>query len=296
MLAGAQTAAWAATWGLAVTSVPRVVVSDRNAIAWATGDGGDLVVKWSGDSSWFGRLDALAQLLLLLADRGVPVAAPVTALDGRPRVVVDGPLGPLSVTVLPHVQGDWLDTTDRDAVRAAGAALAHLHAALADAPAGLVAALPPTRRGASVPLRAHLGTWLAEGDRGLVPGASRRLAALLADLPELDDDVPQLVHGDFRAANVLVRDGEVVAVLDVDDVSVRHRVDDLAAACTYLGTLFTGWAPTPPDAQRALVEGYESVRRLGRAERAWFDALLLWHGITAVPGPDDTAGWAAAVG
>lgn len=284
----------ATAWGLTVTDVPRVVISDRNAIAWVSADGGDLVVKWSCDPSWFGRLDALAQLVHLLSDRGVPVAAPVTALDGRARVVVDGPLGPLSVSVLPHVEGDWLDVADLDAVRATGAAVAHLHAALADVPAEVVSALPPTRRGASAPLREHLTTWLQEDDRGLAPEASRRLAALLADLPE-PDDVPQLVHGDVRAANVLVRDREVVAVLDVDESSVRYRADDLAYACTYLGTLFTGWAPTPPAAQRALLEGYESVRRLGGAEAAWFDALLLWHGITAVPGPDDTAGWAAAV-
>jgi homoserine kinase type II len=287
----------AATWGLAVTSVPRVVISDRNAIAWVStdgGDGGDLVLKWSCDPAWFGRLDALAQLVLLLADRGLPVAAPVTALDGRARVVVDGPLGPLSVSVLPRVEGGWLDVTDLDAVRAAGAALAHLHAALADVPAEVVSALPPTHRGAAAPLREHLATWLQEHDRGLAPEASRRLAALLADLPELDD-VPQLVHGDVRAANVLVRNREVVALLDFDETSVRYRADDLASACTYLGTLFTGWAPTPQAAQRALVEGYESVRRLSDDERAWLDALVLWHGIMAVPGPDDTAGWAAAV-
>lgn len=291
----------AATWGLTVTAVPRVVISDRNAIAWATTDGGgvgrgDLVVKLSCDRSRFGRLDALAQLLRLLAERGVPVAEPVPALEGRARVVVDGPLGPLSVSVLPQVEGDWLDVTDLDAVRAVGACLAHLHAALAHAPRELVAALADRPdRGAPAPVRPHLLRWLAEHDRGLVPEASRRLAGLVADLPDLDDDTPQLVHGDLRAANVLMRGSQVAAVLDLDETSVRHRADDLAQACTYLGTRFTGWAPTAPTAQRALVEGYAAVRPLGDLERRWFEALLLWHGIMAVSDPDDPAGWAAAV-
>lgn len=285
----------AATWGLTVTAVPRVVISDRNAIAWAASTSGDLVTKWSCDASQFDRLDALAHLLRLLARCGVPVAEPVEALGGRARVVVPGPLGPVSASVLPHVEGDWLDTADLDAVRAAGAALAHTHAALADAPAELVAALSQLPgRGASNPRRGDVRGWLARHDRGLVPEASARLEALLDDLPELDD-APQLVHGDFRAANVLVRESEVVAVLDLDEASVRHRVDDLAQACTYLGTRFTGWAPTAPVAQRALVEGYSAVRPLDGLERRWFEALLLWHGITAVSEPGDPAGWAAAV-
>lgn len=125
-------------------------------------------------------------------------------------------------------------------------------------------------------------------------GRVARLASLLEGAGTLDD-APQLVHGDFRAANVLVRGSEVVAVLDLDEVALRHRVADLAQACTYLGTRFTGWGPTPPAAQRALVEGYESVRRLGGAERAWLDVLLLWVGLVAVPDSDDDAGWARAV-
>ncbi|MEH3077339.1 MAG: hypothetical protein PGN11_11800 [Quadrisphaera sp.] len=48
-------------------------------------------------------------------------------------------------------------------------------------------------------------------------------------------------------------------------------------------------------AQRALVEGYSAVRPLDGLERRWFEALLLWHGITAVSEPGDPAGWAAAV-
>ena len=296
------TAALSSTWGLATGVVPavsRVVISDRNAVVWAAAGSRRVVVKLSCAPERFERLAASTQLVALLAERGVPVAAPLVSADGRVRVVVPGPAGPLSACVLPEVAADWLDVTDLDAVRAAGACLARVHAALAEAPADLVTALvtaPPGLAGATAAgdPRAQVAGWLADHDPGHLPEASRRLAALLGGLPALDGE-PQLVHGDFRAANVLVRGAEVAAVLDLDEVAVRHRVADLAQACTYLATRFTGWGPTPPAAKEALVEGYGSVRRLSGAERAWLDALLLWNALVAVPGPDDPAGWAAAV-
>lgn len=114
-------------------------------------------------------------------------------------------------------------------------------------------------------------------------------------MPPALDDKSQLVHNDFRAANILTRDSEIIGVLDFDDVLVDHRVSDLAKASTYLGTRFTSWAPTPITAQQELRAGYESVQPLSSAESEWLDILTLWQGIAAIPGQDDTAGWAAAL-
>jgi len=296
------TAALASTWGLPASGAPavsRAVISDRNAVVWAGAGSRAVVVKLSCAQERFERLAASTQLVVLLAEHGVPVAAPLVSADGRVRVVLPGPAGPLSLCVLPEVAGDWLDVADPAAVRSAGACLARVHAALAQAPTELVAALavaPPGLAGATAATepRAQVAGWLAGHDPGHVPEASRRLASLLEAAPVLDD-APQLVHGDFRAANVLVRGTEVAAVLDLDEVALRHRVADLAQACTYLATRFTGWGPTPPAARAVLVEGYESVRRLSAAERSWLDVLLLWNAVVAVPGPDDPAGWARAV-
>lgn len=276
-------------WGLATGGCDRLVVSDHNAVAWTRSDRGGLVVKWSCAEPLFARLDSSTGLLRPLADRGVPVAAPVPTTDGLDRVVLDGPARPLSVTVLPDLAGDWLDVSDAAAVRAAGACLARVHEALGALDPGSV-----PRVDADGDPRTRVAGWLDAHDHGRAPGASRRLAALLADAPELDSRA-QLVHNDFRAANVLVRGGAVVGVLDLDDVAVGHRVGDLAKACTYLGTLFTGWAPTPRAVQDRLREGYESVRPLSARESSWFEVLLLWHGLVAVP-PHDDAGWAAALG
>ena len=273
-------AALAGTWGVTVHACPRLVISDQNVIAWATSDRGDLVVKWSCDTGRFARLDTSTRLLRDLARQGVPVAAPLATRDGNDRVVLPGPLGELSVAVLPELTGDWLDVDDLAAVRSAGAWLARVHAAF-----------PPPSDDAVAPLRERVEVWLRSADPGLVPAASTRLAALLATAPPLSER-PQYVHDDFRAANLLTRDSEVVGVLDFDEVRVDHRVSDLAKASVYLATRFTDWGPTSPAVRTALRAGYEAVRPLSPEEARWLEVLVLWQGVMAVRGPGDAAGWA----
>ncbi|HEX8497252.1 MAG TPA: phosphotransferase [Actinomycetales bacterium] len=277
------------TWGITVAGCLRMVISDQNAVLWVSSDRGDLVVKWSRARAHFGGLEATTRLLRLLAARGVPVAAPIATVDGLDRVALDGPAGALSVAVQPELSGHWLDVTDDAAVRSAGACLARVHRALG---ASRQDEAPAMSRPAA--LDARIDEWLAGGHRGPAPEASRRLAGLVSRAPELDDSV-QLVHNDFRAANILTRDSRVVGVLDFDDVVVDHRVSDLAKACVYLGTRFTDWRPTPTAVRQTLCAGYESVRPLSRAEARWLEIVVLWHGLMALPGGDDAAGWASAV-
>jgi Ser/Thr protein kinase RdoA (MazF antagonist) len=274
-------------WGFAVHACRRLTISDHNAIAWVRTDRGDLVVKWSREDRLFSRLEATTSLLLTLAEQGVPVAAPVPAGDGTVRPVVDGPAGPLSVAVLPEIAGTWLDVVDLDAVRTVGAGLAHLHEVLGGLEVPSLAG--PTPR----PPRERMRGWLETHDQGRAPAASARLAALVQDLPELTD-TPQLVHGDVRAANLLMRDGQLAAVLDLDEVRIDHRVAELAQTSVLLGTLFRDWRPTPAPARRALREGYESVHPLGEAEAGWLEALSLWIGLASIPA-EHAAPWVAAI-
>lgn len=48
----------------------------------------------------------------------------------------------------------------------------------------------------------------------------------------------QLVHNDFRSANILYDTARISAVLDFDDVTHRARVSDLAKAAVLLGTRY----------------------------------------------------------
>ncbi|MEV6282703.1 phosphotransferase [Kribbella sp. NPDC051770] len=247
-------AAWVArvlreVWGIEGAVTSRLVISSHNAIVWVEGDRGPLVVKWSLVEPLFERLDATARLLRVLDERGVPVAAPLPALDGRERVATDGPVRKLSVAVLPEVDGDWLDVGDEDAVRASGAALAQLHVALTG----------------------------YDDDRLPTSDPRKKVPAEL--LPP--GDAKQLVHNDFRAANVLTQGSKVVGVLDFDEMTWGHRVEDLAHASVYLATRFTNWGPTTDAVRRTLRDGYESVRPLTPAEAGVYDALVAWHDRTA---------------
>ncbi|GLJ62665.1 homoserine kinase type II [Microbacterium barkeri] len=275
-------------WGIDLHGVGRLVISDRNAIVWVRSGSGPLVVKWSCATEQFDRLAASAEILSSLAARGVPVAEPILTTERRARAVQDGPRGPLSMAVLPEVSGVWLDTADLDAVHAAGQCLARLHDAL-----GRESGDSALQMDVGDP-RARIRTWLARHDRREVPEASSRLEALLVDLPDLED-TPQLVHNDFRAANILTRGSTVAAVLDFDEVATSHRVNDLARASVYLRTRFTDWRPTSVATRESLRRGYESVRALGEAERAWLEALILWHGLMAIPFGSDPSEWAASL-
>ena len=274
-------------WGLTLRSCRRLTISDHNAIAWVRTDRDELVVKWSREERLFPRLEATTGLITSLADQGIPVAAPLPARDGAVRVVTDGPIGPLSIAVLPEIDGTWLDVTDLDAVRTVGTCLARMHEVLGELALPALEGPPPR------PPREWVRTWLEKHDHRRAPSAPARLAALVHDLPDLVD-TPQLVHGDVRAANLLMRDGQVAAVLDLDEVRVDHRIAELAQTSVLLGTLFRDWRPTPGSARRALREGYEQVRTLGEVERAWLEALTLWIGLASIPA-EGAAPWIAAV-
>ena len=274
-------------WGLRVRSCRRLTISDHNAIAWVRTDRDELVVKWSREERLFPRLEATTGLITSLADQGIPVAAPLPARDGAVRVVTDGPIGPLSIAVLPEIDGTWLDVTDLDAVRSVGTCLARMHEALGGLELPVLEGPPPRAP------RERVRIWLEEHDHGRATSASARLAALVQDVPDLVD-TPQLVHGDVRAANLLMQGGQVAAVLDLDEVRVDHRIAELAQTSVLLGTLFRDWRPTPGSARRALREGYEQVRTLGEVERGWLEALTLWIGLASIPA-EDAAPWIAAV-
>ncbi|MFC8933113.1 phosphotransferase enzyme family protein [Rhodococcus sp. NPDC057135] len=285
----------AQTWGLTVLECSRMAISDQNAIVWVASDRGGLVAKWSRATERFANLEASTRLLSTLAGQGAPVPSPVTSLNGLDRETLlvrktlEGPSCAVSFAVLPELAGDWLDVQDHAAVRAAGACLAEIHRTL-----GATHVDGSVFSSRSTGLKERIGGWLENFDRGFAPEATRRLTNLLARASELDDRT-QLVHNDFRAANILTRDSKITGVLDFDDVIIDHRVSDLAKACVYLGTLFTDWRPTPVAVRQSLRAGYESVRPLSRSESEWFEILELWHGLMAIPGENDTAGWASAL-
>ena len=108
---------------------------------------------------------------------------------------------------------------------------------------------------------ALISSWL-ESDLSNLPQAPLdALRAHLAAASTTPMDV-QLVHGDFRAANVLTRGTQVIAVLDFEEMRFDSPVGELARSAVMLGTLFHDWGPVSPQVHEALLEGYENVRPL----------------------------------
>jgi homoserine kinase type II len=196
------------TWAIAVHDCDRLVISDRNLLAWVTIDGRRLIAKLSVSSSRFRRLADTATLRMWLQTGGIPVAAPIPASDGRLQVE----LNDVSLGVCPLIEGDLLDVGDPAQVTEAGQMLATLHGALAAYPHRIDGGRPTGRE--------------------------------------------QLVHNDFRSANILHGGTSITAVLDFEDVPYRTRVADLAKATVLLGTRYRDWSPTSEVVRDAFLAAY----------------------------------------
>lgn len=282
---------WVATalhqhWDVTVDACERVIISADNALAWVSGGSERLVLKWSVRPERFDRLRTLAMLTAWLRDQGLPVSAPIATPGDDLQVETDG----ASLSLQREMKGDLLDPNDPGQTRASGRALAQLHAALAEYPHASTLDLGdrPT------PLASRVIDWLDTEPEGVSAVASRTLRRLARDAPPLDA-AAQPVHGDFRSANVLCTGQDVAAVLDFEEARWDHPIDELARSAVLLGTRYRNWGPVPREVRDAFLDGYQSVRRLGPAEHAWWDVLVLWYSLRmAPPSGDDPTGWGAA--
>jgi homoserine kinase type II len=207
------------TWAIAVEDCDHLIMSDGNLLAWiTTSDAQRLIAKWSVFPKLFRRLADTTALCLWLHERGIPVAAPIPARDGRLRVEQDN----VSIGVFPVIYGDLLDVDDPAQVADAGHTLATLHDVMAVYPHPI--------------------------DGGLSAQGA------------------QLVHNDFRSANLLHDGSGITAVLDFEDVTYRTRVADLARASVLLGTRYHDWGPTDELVREAFVAAYRERSPLTTVE------------------------------
>lgn len=270
-------------WGIRIDWCERIVMSAGSALAWVAAPSGRLLAKWSVVPERFSHLAEMARLTRWLDGRGLPVSAPVPARDGRLQVEVDG----VSMGLQRVIEGDLLDTADPGQVRAAGAVLAQLQDALAAYP---YADRIPGSAVASKPLTERVNGWL-DTRAGHLPAAARdALRRLVADAPP--DPLPrQLVHFDFRSANILCAGGEVTAIIDFEQARHDHRLVELARAAILLGTRYHHWGPIPGEVRTEFLAGYQAVHPLTPAEAGWLDILLAWQALAMVPPGDDPTGW-----
>lgn len=279
------------TWGVEVLSCDRVVISAGNALVWVTSPTGRLIAKLAVLPWLFPRLANVARLTAWLDGRGLPVSAPLPALNGDLQVE----LGGCSVGLQSVVEGSMLDCDDLPQVHAAGAALARLHHTMAEYPDG--GRMGPGGQAEPTPLRTRVEGWLRSGAGDHVARRAEKLRRRLVSLPsDTTLPPPQLVHLDIRSANLLCDGDRITAILDFEEAGVDHPVDDLAKAVVLLGTRFRHWGPVPSATHETFVVGYRAVRELSSAEEAWLEPLILWRTLRLVPEGDDPTGWAESAG
>lgn len=73
-----------------------------------------------------------------------------------------------------------------------------------------------------------------------------RLSPALDDIDELVHNEPVLIHGDFHASQIFVRNGEITGLLDLDDLRRGRRAEDLGALLAYLSA-DAAWSYRPDD-------------------------------------------------
>ena len=263
------------TYGLTVVSVDRLVMSSYNLLAWLTTTQGLLLAKCCAFVMAHQRLRQVGELVVWLEQMQLPVSAPLVATVGSVQVLCDH----LSISLQRLIPGELLDPTQPVQAQRAGVILAQLHQALATYPyAGALATQP------SVPsLQTQIEQWAQQKKATLTdPTLMANVTHLLAQVSQLATSplATQLVHGDYRAANVLWQDNQIAAVLDFEEVRWGYRVNDLAWAAVHLGTRYHDWGPLALAVQQTFLQSYRAAHPLDAAEEAWLPALLAWHSLT----------------
>lgn len=152
---------------------------------------------------------------------------------------------------------------------------------------------PPDCLSVPPPLTEQIAGWVTSNPPTLPPKARDILGRMLeqdqADLSPL-----QMVHGDYRAANILCNGSAVVCVLDFEELRLDHRIVEVARSAVMLGTLFRDWGPVSASVRQQFVDGYQTVETLTAAELQWWPVFVLWYSLALVPPGDDPTGWVRA--
>ena len=240
-------------------------------------DGGGYVIRVH--RSWVSgpRLTAIQEVRSRLAKAGLPFLEPIRTVDGRGWLELDGPC---LLEVERYVSGEDMEIGDR--LLAAMPMLARIHDELSRIDAGPAARQAPSASHVEARLvldwtsqaAAAIRAWAASPEEHRIATLSERLARELqmAERPYVGVLARQLVHGDFWHDNVRFRDLEIVAVLDLDFLEERPRIDDLALTLYYVNSTLgpDHRASDRVAALGSLVRAYDSAleRPMSSVERA----------------------------
>ncbi len=246
-------------------------------------DGTQLVLKvWNERTP-----DEVAQMtdhICWIADHGVPTPVPLPLRNGG-RMLVENDMAWM---LMPYVAGGWLPS-DPSSLHDLGRVQAQLHKV-------------PVCEGLSPTFAIGYVLWerLVEDARN--KGAMDSFLHLLEEetislKQRIPSDLPHgIIHGDLYPDNVIGRKGEVLALLDFEEICIESFAMDLVT--TFVGF---GWkdGAAVTELWDALLAGYQSVRPLTNAEHAALPDLhryavlavaawRYWQFVINIPGTEHT--------
>ncbi len=246
-------------------------------------DGSQLVLKvW--DERTPDEVELVIKHTCWLAEHGVPTPAPLLLENGERMLIKDN----LAWMLMPYIDGGWLPS-DSSSLYELGKAQARLHEV-------------PVHE--SIPTTFAIGYVLweklvrdAQKDGSMTPF----LLLLEEETRLLKQRIPMdlpcgIIHGDLYPDNVIGREGEVLALLDFEEICIESLAMDLVT--TYVGFGWKDGLPVP-ELWDALLDGYQSVRPLTDAEQAALPDLhryailavaawRYWQFVIKVPGTEHT--------
>jgi Ser/Thr protein kinase RdoA (MazF antagonist) len=214
------------------------------------------------------RLAEQHQILSYLAERGLPVACPLVTDDGQIYAEVDDAIYALT----PMLPAENIDVTGNSRLfREIGRTIARLHLALYDCPFDIASW--------HIQLAEQTFDRSWDGLRELLPppdfaAVAGRVEPLRSEMVAAFDGLPeQRIHGDCHGGNILLADGAVSGLVDLEHLPIGPRIYDLA----YNLSLGLNWMVRRPEPEpdplgvltfggRHLLDGYQSVNSLSDRE------------------------------
>jgi len=200
-----------------------------------------------------------------IAKHGVPTPAPLKLKNGESMIVVDG----FAWILIPFINAPWI-SQDIASLKSLGLAIAGLHA---------------------ISNAGHFGTYYSMGV-DIWPELFERaesedkwspfLRMLEEEFIKLDEKIPLnlpkgVIHGDLFQDNILGHPGEVLAILDFEEMCFNILAIDLVVA--FIGCCWIDEKPVE-ELWFSLLSGYESVRPLSPEERAALPELYRYANLS----------------
>ena len=220
-------------WDRQLTAVNRSIEGTNNRTLLLAAEDGDLVLRLyrTADPALIRREHRLLQELQRIR---LPFATPSPLLTsaGATTARLHWLDRPVIGALFPMLPGRPPDNGNPRHAEACGRALGHLHTGLSRLPASLD---PPD----ACPVLDHIDQLVpdpvaAAAQCGIGRSRSRQLGRLVHDCmsahDQLGDRRHQVIHGDLFAANILISDDTVSAILDFEYAGVGPPMMDVAVA------------------------------------------------------------------